>query len=232
MPKVAIFCVVCGYEFQPDAKFCTKCGHQRYEGEDVDDTIYCPDCGHEILLDNGMLYCHYCQHLVEKPIDNNRERESGLSSFQKAIQYQMTGSQSLAAFASIPVPREVQRWSWPAFWLMVPWLFTHGLTEWAVAMLVVIPLALIPFLGILLAIADWVAFFYLCIHGNELAWKRGQFRDLNHFSARERVWTNAIVYILVGSVVIGVVIVLLAWVWWGIMHGGEAKLRSLGLSPN
>lgn len=228
--RVANFCPDCGQQLGVGSKFCPKC-RQPIDTASVslDDMLFCPICQQEVMLDfpgATMCHCLVCKTMVDPVSKQYLIRRQQIANAQINTQ---RGGQDVMSTGSvgIGVPSEVRHWSWPAFWLMVPWLFAHGMTGWAVAMLVVIPLVLIPFIGILLAIADWVAFFYLCIHGNELAWKRGQFRDLNHFYARERKWIQAVWTTLIISVVVGFIIGSMSYMY----YGGRAKMESLGPLP-
>jgi len=228
--RVPNFCGVCGYKLVASDKFCPSCGqliNETNEGLD-DGKLFCPICQQEVMPDlPGVVQC-YCPKcgMVDPVFKQYLIRRQQIANAQINTQRDGRGVMSTGGVGT-GVPSEVRHWSWPAFWLMVPWLFAHGLTGWAVAMLVVIPLVLIPVLGILLAIADWVVFFYLCIHGNELAWKQGQFRDLNHFYAREGKWIRVVWTTLIISVVIGSIIGSMSYMY----YGGRAKIESLGPLP-
>ena len=99
----------------------------------------------------------------------------------------------------------VQGWNLGAFWFGWLWAVAHRLTGLGIAMLVI---SIIPYVGIIsLGLA-----IYLGVKGNELAWERRPFRDVEDFRACQRVWRSwAIGFIIatVALVVIGIMIYVL-----------------------
>ncbi len=104
----------------------------------------------------------------------------------------------------------VQGWNLAAFWFSWIWAFAHRLTGWGIAILVI---GFIPGVGIIsLALS-----IYLGVKGNELAWERRPFRDVEDFRACQRVWRSC----AIGFIIATVVIVVLAIIMFGIAAVAE-----------
>lgn len=228
--RVANFCPDCGQQLGVGNKFCPKCGQSvSTASASADDMLFCPICRQEVMPDvpgARQCYCPKCgmvnpvsqQYLIKRQQIANAQQINTQRGGQGVVS---TGS------VGTGVPPEIQHWSWPAFWWMAIWLFAHGMGWWAVLMLVNVALAFIPFIGLIFAIGNIVMFFIFCIKGNELAWKRGQFRDLNHFYAREGKWIRAVWTTLIVVVVAGTIIGFMSYMY----SAGQAKIDSLGPLP-
>jgi len=82
----------------------------------------------------------------------------------------------------------VQGWNLAAFWFGWLWAFSHRLIGWGIVTLV---------FGLLPAI-------YLGVKGNELAWERRPFRDVEDFRACQRVWRSWAIGFIIATVAIAV----------------------------
>ena len=82
----------------------------------------------------------------------------------------------------------VQGWNLGAFWFGWLWAFSHRLIGWGIVTLV---------FGLLPAI-------YLGVKGNELAWERRPFRDVEDFRACQRVWRSWAIGFIIATVAIAV----------------------------
>jgi hypothetical protein len=93
--------------------------------------------------------------------------------------------------------RQLGRWNWGAFFLTWIWAFAHRLTPLGVVALVPDVLWALRVSGIVSSglyrlefSAGIVLSVYLAVKGNQLAWRRRSFHDLQHFREVQRVWRN------------------------------------------
>ena len=100
----------------------------------------------------------------------------------------------------------VRGWNWGAFLLPMPWAFGHRLWAWGTALFAAVLAS--PLIAMFAMFAGWFTMWihfalmvfcplfylgvgiYLGMRGNELAWRVGHNRGLDHFRAVERVWRN------------------------------------------
>ncbi len=88
-----------------------------------------------------------------------------------------------------------------AFWFSWIWAFSHRLTGWGIAILVI---SFIPYVSIInLGLA-----IYIGIKGNELAWERRPFRDVEDFRACQRVWRSWAIGFIIATVAIVVLAII------------------------
>lgn len=101
------------------------------------------------------------------------------------------GVAAAASAASGDFPAELQGWNWGAFFLN--WIWGIGNRVWI--SLLVLPLALIPFLG---GIGVLVMMIVLGLKGNEWAWKNRHFESVEQFRAVQKTWAlwGVIIFVL------------------------------------
>lgn len=87
------------------------------------------------------------------------------------------------------IPDGVKGWSWGAF--LLNWIWAIGNRTWIGL------LALIPYVGF--GVAIWLG-----IKGREMAWKNGEWRDLEHFNQVQKKWSKWAVVLTLGIMVVGV----------------------------
>jgi hypothetical protein len=73
-----------------------------------------------------------------------------------------------------PVPPELKRWNWGAFFLNWVWALRHGVRTWWYCFLPIVG----PF---------WP--FMLGLRGNEWAWKSGEWSDIDAYLKEQRIWS-------------------------------------------
>ena len=107
------------------------------------------------------------------------------------------------AAASPDVQEELRKWNWGAF--LLTWIWGIGNRVWIGL------LALIPIVGL-------VMMFVLAIKGNQWAWEKKDWRDIEHFHKTQRKWAIAGLVVLALGILLGVIAALV---------GGDAEQTSL-----
>lgn len=96
------------------------------------------------------------------------------------------------------VPEEIKGWNWGAFGLS--WIWGIGNSTYIAL------LALIPFVNIIMIIV-------LGINGNKWAWQNRHWGSIEDFKRTQRIWRNVWLWILIGSLVLWILIIVLVAVY-------------------
>lgn len=103
-----------------------------------------------------------------------------------------------------PMPEELKGWSWAAFLMNWIWAIKHNV--WIGL------LALVPYAGFVMAII-------LGIKGNEWAWEKRRFQDVNQFKAVQKAWTKWGIILLIIGLALSIVISIIASVTQTVTRG-------------
>jgi hypothetical protein len=137
--------------------------------------MFCKNCGNRVP--DGAAFCPSCGAATDPEgpaVTAGRSNTSG------------TGSEAV-------LPPEIKGWNWGAFLLTWIWGLGNGVYIALLALL-----ALVPVVGWVIALIVAV---FLGARGNELAWRKKRWVDVDHFKDVQRKWAIA------GAIVVAVVVV-------------------------
>ena len=97
------------------------------------------------------------------------------------------------------VPTEIKKWNWGAFFFNWLWGVCNGV-YWPLVLIIV---NFIPYICGLISLGVCIA---LGINGSEWAWKGKRWNSLEHFKRVQHNWAMACLWVLGGSLLLGVII--------------------------
>jgi hypothetical protein len=146
----------------------------------------CRECGKQVATDS--LVCPQCgsSQAATQPTELGSGEDQGAPRA-----FQLPSGNDAAAL------KQLGRWNWGAFFLPCIWAFAHRLTLLGVVGLLLLLLWGLRVSGIVpsqlyrLEVGTGMVLpVYLGVRGNQLAWRRRPFRDVQHFRQVQRAWRN------------------------------------------
>lgn len=110
------------------------------------------------------------------------------------------------------MPKEIKKWNWGAFFLSFIWGIAHKVYFSL--------LFFVPFFGLLVP-------FILGFKGNEWAWKKDNWENVEEFKRSQKKWSRAGIAVVGGSILMGLVMVMIMFYSIGRMEPVDNALMEL-----
>ena len=206
-----IFCTHCGVTNAASNYGCDRCGEKLIKQPDVDKTslskIICEKCQNYDYVNSFYCWSCGCEITTKNPIVNNEtlidDSSQNLDEINlKETQINKPISQRNEANRSgdkkSDVPKEIKGWNWAAFLIPPLW----GLFSGVPLAILMLALYLPIFSEGMRVIALIGGSLFLCISGNELAWKGKKWKSVQHFKNVQKKWLSwavalNIIYIII-----------------------------------
>lgn len=150
----------------------------------------CPNCGKKVS--EGVTYCPDCGQRLKKGF-TPEERQKYIEELQASSEATLENTSGQGKLAI--VPEEVKGWNWGAFTLT--WIWGICNKVW-IALLVLIPVPLFPLIWAIV----------LGVQGNEWAWRKKKWDNIEHFKRTQGNWNTAGVVVFVLYIVLMVILMI------------------------